>query len=270
VADRAAGIVAAKRFVDASISLVGLIVFSPVMGLIAVLIKATSKGSVVYSQRRVGRFGRGFLMHKFRSMVQEADSIGSSVTVDRDPRITPVGRFLRRSKLDELPQLWNVLRGEMSLVGPRPEVPEIVEEYTPAMRRILDVAPGMTSVASLELRAEEALLAGGPEAELAYRRILVPYKVELGMQHVVRRSTVYDLWVLVRTVWALTAGRLWSGGDSAVIAEARRRLEAFNHSTPTRIDTTGDRQGGTTQRPREWPGVAGASAPGTRHRDSAS
>jgi lipopolysaccharide/colanic/teichoic acid biosynthesis glycosyltransferase len=262
--------VVGKRLLDALISLVGLIVLSPVMGLIAVLIKATSKGPVIYSQVRVGRSGRTFLLRKFRSMVQEADSIGSSVTVDGDPRVTRIGRFLRRSKLDELPQLWNVLRGEMSLVGPRPEVPEIVEEYTPAMRRILDVAPGVTSVASLELRAEEALLPGGPEAELAYRRVLVPYKVELGMQHVVRRSTSYDLWVLARTVWALTAGRLWDGGDSAVIAEARRRLEAFNRSSPTQIDTTGHRQGETTQRRRGRPGVAGASAPGTRHRDSAS
>jgi lipopolysaccharide/colanic/teichoic acid biosynthesis glycosyltransferase len=219
-----------KRLFDVLFATVGLIVSLPLMAFVAVLIKATSKGPVIYSQVRIGRLGKEFRIHKFRSMVPEADTLGSSVTTGTDPRVTSIGRLLRKSKLDELPQLWNVLRGEMSLVGPRPDVPEIVAEYTPAMRKILDVAPGMTSVASVELRSEEELLSGCTEPELAYRAVMVPYKVELAMQHVLRRSTWYDFGVLLKTVWVLSVGRFRSERESAVIAEARRRLEAFRRA----------------------------------------
>jgi lipopolysaccharide/colanic/teichoic acid biosynthesis glycosyltransferase len=133
---------------------------------------------------------------------------GTSITVRGDPRITPLGRFLRRTKLDELPQLWNVVRGDMSLVGPRPEVLEIVEGYSPEMLEVFSVRPGITSIASLLLSDEEGLLALAPDSERAYREILVPFKVEMGMEHVRRNSLSFDTSVLIRTAWRLTLGRV--------------------------------------------------------------
>ena len=137
-----------KRLFDIVASGTGLLLMGPLMLAVAVIIKLSSPGPALYAQVRVGHHGRPFRIYKFRSMVVNADRLGSSVTTGKDRRITPVGKLLRRTKFDELPQLWNVLRGDMSMVGPRPDVPEIVDTYTPELRRILEVRPGITSVAT--------------------------------------------------------------------------------------------------------------------------
>jgi lipopolysaccharide/colanic/teichoic acid biosynthesis glycosyltransferase len=197
-----------KRVVDTALIFCLGVLLLPICGVIALLVKATSPGPAFYSQLRVGRRGRLFRLHKFRSMVVDADKLGSSVTVGGDRRVTPVGRLLRKTKLDELPQLVNVLRGEMALVGPRPDVPEIVAVYTPDMRKILEIPPGITSNASLLLRDEEGLLALSRQPDKDYIAVVVPAKVAFAMEHVRRRSVLYDMSILVRTVWSLTLGRV--------------------------------------------------------------
>jgi lipopolysaccharide/colanic/teichoic acid biosynthesis glycosyltransferase len=199
-----------KRAFDFGAALVGLVILSPLLAVIALAVKLSSPGSILYAQTRVGLHGRHFKLYKFRSMVTNADKLGTSVTTSVDRRITPVGRFLRKTKLDELPQLWNVVRGDMSLVGPRPDVPEIVATYTPEMRRIFEVLPGMTSQASLYLRDEEQLLSLTETPDDLYVSVLVPAKVDLAMEHVQRQSFWFDLLILVKTLAAVAFGRLWS------------------------------------------------------------
>src|SRR6478672_6127594 len=155
----------AKRVYDACFAVLGLILLSPLLVLIALMVKLGDRGSVFYRQKRIGQYGVPFLIIKFRTMVPDADKRGLSITSNGDRRITRVGRLLRKTKLDELPQLWNVLRGEMSLVGPRPEVPRYVELYTPEQRTILNYKPGITDLASLRFRDEESLLRAGEAAE---------------------------------------------------------------------------------------------------------
>ena len=157
---------AGKRALDIAASLAGLILLSPVLAAIAAAIKLDTPGTVFYRQERVGRAGVPFRIWKFRTMVAGAASLGGALTVGDDSRITEVGRLLRRFKLDELPQLANVLAGEMSLVGPRPEVARYVALYTEAQRRVLDLVPGITDPASIAYRDEAALLAQRPDPEV--------------------------------------------------------------------------------------------------------
>jgi len=213
-----------KRIFDEVAVLSGLLLIWPGFVLIFLLIKLTSPGPVLYAQTRVGLQGRLFRLYKFRSMVPGADELGSSVTVRGDARITPVGRFLRRTKLDELPQLWNVLIGDMSLVGPRPEVPEIVEHYTPAMRRILDVRPGITSVASLHFRDEENILATFDNPDQIYIAALVSFKIALAMVHVDQQSLWFDLKILIMTIYGVSLGRWWPIGEPDQVSEFKRNL----------------------------------------------
>lgn len=213
------------RVFDFLVSLIGMIILSPIFLCAAFLIKGTSPGPIIYSQKRVGRNGRLFSLYKFRSMVVNADRIGTSVTTGHDPRITKVGRVLRKTKLDELPQLWNVLQGDMSFVGPRPDVPEIVNNYTGAMKRILEVRPGITSNASLYLRNEEDLLSLAGEPDKVYEEIFVPAKVSLAMEHVCRKSFLFDFSILLKTVWVLTAGRIWPINEHPVVKEIRQAME---------------------------------------------
>jgi len=191
----------ARRVLDLIIALVGLILLSPLFLFIALWIKFDSSGPIFYLAKRVGRDGHPFLLYKFRSMVSGADKQGPGITTAGDSRITPVGRFLRRSKIDELPQLINVLRGEMSLVGPRPEDPRYVALYTPAQRRILLHRPGITSAASLTYRREEELLAGD-NWELVYRTEVMPAKIRIDLDYFERRSLLSDLTLIFRTVMA--------------------------------------------------------------------
>lgn len=179
------------RVFDFIVSLVGIVILSPLFTIAVVLIKCTSPGPVIYAQKRVGRNGRLFRLYKFRSMLVNADRIGTSVTTGNDTRITKTGRILRKTKLDELPQLWNVLKGDMSFVGPRPDVPEVVNKYSPEMRHILSIHPGITSNATLYLRHEEELLAMANDPDRAYGEILVPAKVKLAMEHANPRWTAF-------------------------------------------------------------------------------
>jgi lipopolysaccharide/colanic/teichoic acid biosynthesis glycosyltransferase len=189
-----------KRFIDVFASLVGLVILSPLFILIAVSIKVSDGGTVFFRQERVGRRGCTFRIWKFRTMLVGADKIGPSITSAIDPRITKVGRLLRSSKLDELPQLINVVVGEMSLVGPRPEVPKYVALYTVEQRKVLDLKPGITDLASLEFRDEENLLAGAPDAEIFYRDYCIPRKIELNLKHASKASAWRDLEIVIRTI----------------------------------------------------------------------
>ncbi len=161
-------------------------------------------------------------------MVINADQIGTSVTTGKDHRVTKIGRILRKTKLDELPQLWNVLKGDMSFVGPRPDVPEIVNNYNSEMRRIFEVRPGITSNATLHLRNEEDLLSLAQAPDKAYYEIFVPAKVKLAMEHVERKSFLFDFGVLLKTVWALTGGSIWSIKEHPIVDEIKQDIERMN------------------------------------------
>jgi lipopolysaccharide/colanic/teichoic acid biosynthesis glycosyltransferase len=185
-----------KRALDICASAVALLTFSPLFAMVALSIKLTSRGPIFFRQIRIGRKGLPFGVWKFRSMYVR-DSDGSSITVAGDDRITPVGRFLRRFKLDELPQLLNVLRGDMSMVGPRPEVPVYVAHYTPEQRIVLSVRPGITDPSSLVYRREEEILAAASDPEDFYRTCILPDKLARSgayLQNVTFYSDVRIIW----------------------------------------------------------------------------
>lgn len=188
-----------KRALDLAASTLGLLLASPVLLLVAVIIKCTSRGPVFYRQQRVGLHGRAFSIVKFRTMRPDAALLGPSLTAAHDPRVTAAGRGLRRLKLDELPQLWNVLVGEMSLVGPRPEVPQYVAIYSTIQRNVLSVRPGMTDLASIAYRHEEELLAHDADLDRHYREVVLPDKLRLNLEYLDRMSLTFDLLLLVRT-----------------------------------------------------------------------
>lgn len=167
--------------------------------MIALAIKSHDFGPVFYRSRRVGRKGKLFYIFKFRTMVQDADKMGGGLTMKGDQRVTPVGRVLRKFKLDEFPQLLNVVAGDMSLVGARPEDPRYVEKYTPDQRRILDYRPGITSPASIRYRNEEQLLSGG-EAEVLYLKKILPEKLDIDLEYLGRRTIWTDLGVIFQTI----------------------------------------------------------------------
>lgn len=194
---------AVKRALDIVVASVGLAALSPILLAIAALIKLDSQGPVLYAAPRVGRHGRMFRMYKFRTMVANADKIGASSTPADDPRITRVGRVLRRYKLDELPQLINVLFGTMSLVGPRPQVKWVVDLYTEAERAVLNVPPGITDYASLRFPNEGELLRGSADPDGDYMEKIHPEKMRLSLEYVRRRSLRTDLAILARTLAAV-------------------------------------------------------------------
>ena len=195
----------AKRAMDIAISAAALCVLWPVFLLIALAIVIDDPGPVFYRQVRVGRGGRPFRIFKFRTMVVDADKKGLSITVGRDSRITRVGAFLRKTKLDELAQLLNVLTGEMSFVGPRPEVPKYVDLYTPYQRQVLLVRPGITDYASIAYRNENDLLAGADDPERMYIETIMPDKIELNMKYLREISPLADLRLILKTVIAVIA-----------------------------------------------------------------
>lgn len=192
-----------KRSFDLFLSLLGLLFLAPLGLLVAILIKASDGGPVFFGQTRVGQFGKHFRIWKFRTMVPNADKLGISVTQGADPRITRVGRLLRKTKLDELPQLWNVFIGEMSFVGPRPEVPRYVALYTPEQREVLQLKPGITDLASLLFRNEEELLKAVPDVETFYVQYCLPRKLELNRQYAARATLVRDIGIILRTLFAI-------------------------------------------------------------------
>lgn len=193
---------AARRLVDITVALAGLTVLSPLFLALAVAIRRDSPGPVFYKARRVGRNGKEFLLYKFRSMVADADRRGPGITTEGDQRVTKTGRLLRRTKMDELPQLINVLKGEMSLVGPRPEDPRYVALYTTEQRAVLLVRPGITSAASLAYRHEEELLSG-PNWEVLYREEIMPAKLDIDLGYLSQRTLTSDLKLVFQTVSAM-------------------------------------------------------------------
>jgi lipopolysaccharide/colanic/teichoic acid biosynthesis glycosyltransferase len=200
-----------KRMFDVAVSVLALGILALPMAAIAALIKLGSPGPVFYRGVRAGRGGEPFRMLKFRTMVADAERVGGSSTPEDDRRITPVGALLRMYKLDELPQLLNVLRGEMSLVGPRPQVLDEVARYTTEERRLLEVRPGITDYASIRFRDEGAILKGQGDPHEAYVRLIRPEKMRLGLEYVRTQSFRTDLIIIGRTL-AAVLGRGAAGG----------------------------------------------------------
>lgn len=191
----------AKRLFDLFFSILGILVLLPLFGFIAAWIRFDSKGPVFFRQERVGRYGRIFRIFKFRTMCLDAEAKGRQITVGEDPRITKSGRFLRKYKLDELPQLFNVILGEMSLVGPRPEVPRYVALYPPTVRdQVLLVPPGITDYASIEYRDENAVLGRAADPERAYVEEVMPVKLAYYQRYVAERSLWVDLKLIMGTL----------------------------------------------------------------------
>lgn len=195
-----------KRMMDIAVSAVALCVLWPLYLIIALAIVIDDPGPVFYRQVRVGRGGKPFRIFKFRSMVVDADKKGLEITVGHDRRITRVGAFLRKTKLDELAQLINVLCGQMSFVGPRPEVPRYVELYTPYQRQVLLVRPGITDYASIAYRNENDLLDAAQNPERMYIEQIMPAKIELNMKYLREISPAADIRLILKTVEAVARG----------------------------------------------------------------
>jgi len=194
----------AKRIFDLLFTIPSILILSPLFLYIALWIKRDSPGPVFYRQIRVGRFGKEFNVLKFRSMIEDAEKRGSKITIGGDHRITRSGRFLRKFKLDEFPQLLNVLKGEMSLVGPRPEVPEYVSLYSEEQKKIIfSVPPGMTDYASLEFRNENDLLANANDPQQEYIEKIMPIKLEYYIKYVSERSLWVDFCLILKTIKAV-------------------------------------------------------------------
>lgn len=194
----------AKRIFDLFCVIPGLLVLSPLLLLTALWVKLDSRGPVFFKQIRVGQFGKEFKVFKFRTMVPDAEKLGLKITVGGDPRITRSGDFLRKYKLDELPQLINVLFGEMSLVGPRPEVPEYVELYQDDVReKVLSVKPGITDLASLEYKNENDLLKDTENPREVYVQVILPRKLDYYVQYVEQRTLWFDFVIILRTIVAI-------------------------------------------------------------------
>lgn len=193
-----------KRVFDLVFVIIGILVLAPVFLLIILLIKRDRDGAVLFKQERVGLHGKLFKVLKFRTMVVNAEKQGAKVTTGGDPRITRTGQWLRKYKLDELPQLINVIKGEMSLVGPRPEVPEYVAFYSEQQKRnILSIPPGITDLASIEFRNENEILAGSNDPVRDYREKVLPIKLKFYEQYVKERTLWLDFKIIIKTVIAI-------------------------------------------------------------------
>lgn len=191
----------AKRLFDVIASLLGLVILSPLLLVMGAAVKLDSPGPVFFRQERVGRYGKTFRIHKFRTMVDGAERRGLQITAGADPRVTRVGGFLRKHKLDELPQLIDVLFGTMSMVGPRPEVLRYVEYYPPSARAtVLSVRPGITDNAAIEFADEAELLGRSSEPEQAYINTILPRKIELYCEYVRNRTVLGDLRIIFVTL----------------------------------------------------------------------
>ena len=194
---------AAKRALDLLLAIIALTVSAPVFLACAIAIAADSKGPILYRGRRIGQGGKPFSMLKFRTLVVDAEQIGGSSTPDDDPRITRVGAILRKRKLDELPQLWNVLRGDMSFVGPRPQVEWAVQRYSAEERHLLDVKPGITDYASLKFPNEGEILKGSADPDRDYMEKIHPEKVRLGLYYVRHRTILGDVRIIAQTLFTV-------------------------------------------------------------------
>lgn len=192
-----------KRLFDLGLTLPSLILLSPLLMAIAIFIVIDSRGGAFFHQQRVGKNGKLFFLHKFRTMRPSSESSGQLTVGMRDPRITRLGYFLRKYKLDELPQLLNIIKGEMSLVGPRPEVPKYVHLYTEAQRRVLSIKPGLTDYASIEFVNENEILAKSDNPEKTYIEIILPEKLRLNLRYIEETSVKTDMKILLATIRAI-------------------------------------------------------------------
>ena len=192
-----------KAVFDRVVSFVMLLGLSPIFVLLAIMIKMDSPGEVFFRQERVTQYGKKFRIHKFRTMVKNAESLGAQVTTKSDMRVTKVGKKLRGCRLDELPQLIDILQGNMSFVGTRPEVTKYVEQYTPEMMATLLLPAGVTSEASIEYKDEERLLADAKNADKTYVEVVLPQKMEWNLRSLNDFSFVGDIKTMVKTVWAV-------------------------------------------------------------------
>jgi len=188
-----------KRFFDIILSFIALVILFPFLFLIAIFIKLDSNGPILYSQQRVGKNNCNFVLWKFRTM-RKSTSNKSLITIGTDSRITKVGRILRNYKLDELPQLINIIMGDMSIVGPRPEVRKFVEMYTLGQLKVLSVKPGLTDYASLEYINESEVLAKYPDPEKAYIEIIMPAKLKLNLKYIDNKKPGKDLVLILKTI----------------------------------------------------------------------
>lgn len=189
-----------KRIFDFVVSLIGVIILSPILLIVAIAIKIDSKGDILFLQKRVGRKGKPFYIYKFRTMVTDAEKLGKQITVGKDNRITKVGAFLRKYKIDELPQLLNVVKGDMSLVGPRPEVPRYVELYTKEERKVLDIRPGITDLASLRYKDENDILGKVENPEEYYINVIMKDKLKLNLEYIEKSNIVFDISLIFKTI----------------------------------------------------------------------
>lgn len=192
-----------KRGLDVSAAAIGLILASPLLLLAALAVKLSSRGPVFFRQERMGRNFKPFRIFKFRTMVTDAPKLGAQITAGADPRVTAVGRFLRKSKIDELAQLMNVFVGDMSLVGPRPEVPKYVELFHDDYRDVLKVRPGITDPASIKYRDESAILGQSSDPERTYVEEILPDKIAIARAYVAQQSFLGDVAILCRTLAAI-------------------------------------------------------------------
>lgn len=192
-----------KRVFDVMASGLGLLLLSPLFLIIAIWVKADSPGPVFYRQTRVGRGNRDFRLFKFRSMRVGSDKKGLITVGGHDPRVTRSGYYIRKYKLDELPQLINVFKGDMSLVGPRPEVRKYVDLYTPEQLHVLDVRPGITDLASIRYRNENELLAQACDPEQYYREVVMQDKLRINLEYISDRSFFKDIKIIFLTFWAI-------------------------------------------------------------------
>lgn len=188
----------AKRAFDIVCSLMGLLVLSPVLLICAILVAVTSPGGAFFRQERIGKNGKPFNIYKYRSM--RKDNAGLKITAGNDSRITPIGNILRKTKLDELPQLWNVLKGDMSFVGPRPEVAEYVQLYDDEQRQVLLMRPGITGLASIRYRNENDLLSDSADPNRTYIEEIMPAKLALDLEYIPRASVCYDIRLIFETL----------------------------------------------------------------------
>lgn len=193
-----------RRIVDVVASSAGLVLLAPLFAAVAVSIKVSGPGPVFFRQERVGRHGKRFRIYKFRTMVDNAVLFGRDITVGGDTRVTKIGRLLRRFKIDELPQLINVVRGEMTLVGPRPELPQYVAKFCDAYEPILELRPGITHRASILYRDEEEILAGVPDPERFYVEEIMPYKLRLYARDLDRDGFRQDVMTILQTLACVT------------------------------------------------------------------
>jgi lipopolysaccharide/colanic/teichoic acid biosynthesis glycosyltransferase len=192
-----------KRVFDVVFSLVGLIFLGPLLILIAFLMKLTTIGPIIYKQVRVGKDNNDFLIFKFRTMVVDADKVGLLTVGGRDPRITKLGYYLRKYKLDELPQLANVVIGDMSFVGPRPEVRKYVDLYNDKQMQVLKVRPGITDLASIAFRNENELLSTQEDPDSYYIEVIMPKKLEINISYIKESSLFKDIGVIIKTILAI-------------------------------------------------------------------